>query len=157
MLTSTKITDALWGHQQEIEIAAESVMVDEIVLVRPGEKIPTDGIIVEGRSSVDEKLVTGESIPVEKRTGDKVTSATLNKMGALKYRATQVGMDTTLMQIVKVVEEDFYGLYELCLQCGHYVDLQFPLPPQHLAEGPRPKTTTLCNIDLDLCLALILA
>jgi P-type Cu+ transporter len=90
---------------QEVEIAAESVMVGEIVVVRPGEKIPTDGIVTEGSSSVDEKLVTGESIPVEKRTGDKIISATLNKMGALKYQATQVGADTTLMQIVKMVEE----------------------------------------------------
>jgi Cu+-exporting ATPase len=90
---------------QEVEIAAENVMVDEIVLVRPGEKIPTDGIVTDGGSAVDEKLVTGESIPVEKRPGDKLISATINKMGALKYRATQVGADTTLMQIVKMVED----------------------------------------------------
>ncbi len=80
-------------------------MVGEIVVVRPGEKIPTDGIVTEGHSSVDEKLVTGESVPVEKRPGDKVIGATINKMGVLKYRATQVGADTTLMQIVKMVEE----------------------------------------------------
>ncbi len=90
---------------QEVEIPAESVMVDEVVVVRPGEKISTDGIVTEGSSSVDEKLVTGESIPVEKKPGDKVISATLNKMGTLKYKATQVGSDTTLMQIVKMVEE----------------------------------------------------
>ncbi|MCJ7575256.1 MAG: heavy metal translocating P-type ATPase [Dehalococcoidia bacterium] len=90
---------------QEVEIPAESVMVNEIIVVRPGEKIPTDGIVTEGDSSVDEKLVTGESMPVEKRPGDKVISATFNKMGALKYKATQVGADTTLMQIVKMVEE----------------------------------------------------
>ncbi|MDO8687621.1 MAG: copper-translocating P-type ATPase, partial [Dehalococcoidales bacterium] len=90
---------------QEVEIPAESVMVDEIVVVRPGEKIPTDGTVTEGSSSVDEKLVTGESMPVEKKSGDKIISATLNKMGTLKYRATQVGADTTLMQIVKMVEE----------------------------------------------------
>ena len=90
---------------QEVEIAAENVMIDEIVVVRPGEKIPTDGVITEGSSSVDEKLVTGESMPVEKKPGDKLISATLNKMGTLKYRATQVGADTTLMQIVKMVEE----------------------------------------------------
>ncbi|MDO8716149.1 MAG: heavy metal translocating P-type ATPase, partial [Dehalococcoidales bacterium] len=90
---------------QEVEIPAESVMVNEIVVVRPGEKIPTDGTVTEGSSSVDEKLVTGESMPVEKRPGDKIISATLNKMGTLKYRATQVGADTTLMQIVKMVEE----------------------------------------------------
>lgn len=90
---------------QEVEIPAESVMVDEIVVVRPGEKIPTDGIVTEGHSSVDEKLVTGESVPVEKRPGDKVIGATINRMGTLKYQATQVGADTTLMQIVKMVEE----------------------------------------------------
>ena len=90
---------------QEVEIPAKSVMVGEIVVVRPGEKIPTDGIVTEGHSSVDEKLVTGESIPVEKRPGDKVIGATINKMGILKYQATQVGADTTLMQIVKMVEE----------------------------------------------------
>ena len=90
---------------QEVEIAAENVMIDEIVVVRPGEKIPTDGVITEGSSSVDEKLVTGESMPVEKKPSDKLISATLNKMGTLKYRATQVGADTTLMQIVKMVEE----------------------------------------------------
>ncbi len=90
---------------QEVEISAEDVMVGEIVVVRPGEKIPTDGIVIEGRSAVDEKLVTGESMPVEKRSGDNVISATINKMGTLKYKATQVGADTTLMQIVKMVEE----------------------------------------------------
>ncbi|MBI4267650.1 MAG: cadmium-translocating P-type ATPase [Chloroflexi bacterium] len=90
---------------QEVEIPAEAVMVDEIVVVRPGEKIATDGIVTEGSSSVDEKLVTGESLPVEKKPGDKVISATINKVGSLKYRATQVGADTTLMQIVKMVEE----------------------------------------------------
>ncbi len=90
---------------QEVEISAEDVMVGEIVVVRPGEKIPTDGIVTEGHSAIDEKLVTGESMPVEKRPGDNVISATINKMGSLKYKATQVGADTTLMQIVKMVEE----------------------------------------------------
>ncbi len=90
---------------QEVEISAEDVMVGEIIVVRPGEKIPTDGIVIEGSSAIDEKLVTGESMPVEKRPGDNVISATINKMGSLKYKATQVGADTTLMQIVKMVEE----------------------------------------------------
>lgn len=90
---------------QEVEIPAEQVCVDEIVVVRPGEKMPTDGIVTEGHTSVDEKLVTGESIPVDKKPGDKVISATINKMGTMKYVATQVGSDTTLMQIVKMVEE----------------------------------------------------
>ncbi len=89
----------------EVEIPAESVMVDEIVVVRPGEKIPTDGIVVEGHSSVDEKMITGESVPVEKKPGDKVIGGTINKVGSFKFRATQVGADTTLNQIIKMVEE----------------------------------------------------
>jgi len=90
---------------EEIEVPAESVMVGEIVVARPGEKIATDGIVVEGHSAVDEKMITGESVPVEKKAGDTVIGATINKMGMLKFRATQVGVDTTLMQIVKMVEE----------------------------------------------------
>lgn len=88
----------------EVEIPAEMVMVGEIVVVRPGEKIPTDGVVIEGHSSVDEKMLTGESVPVEKNVGDKVIGATINKLGVLKFRATQVGEDTTLMQIVHMVE-----------------------------------------------------
>ena len=89
----------------EVEIPAESVMVDEIVIVRPGEKIPTDGIVTEGHSSVDEKMLTGESVPVEKKPEDKVIGGTINKVGSFKFRATQVGADTTLSQIIKMVEE----------------------------------------------------
>jgi len=89
----------------EVEIPAESVMVDEIVVVRPGEKIPTDGILTEGHSSVDEKMLTGESVPVEKKPGDKIIGGTINKVGSFKFRATQVGADTTLNQIIKMVEE----------------------------------------------------
>lgn len=89
----------------EVEIPAESVMVDEIVIVKPGEKIPTDGIIVDGHSSVDEKMLTGESVPVEKKTGDHVIGGTLNKVGAFKFKATRIGADTTLSQIIKMVEE----------------------------------------------------
>jgi Cu+-exporting ATPase len=89
----------------EIEIPAESVMTDEIVIVRPGEKIPTDGIVVEGHSSVDEKMLTGESVPVEKTPGDKVIGGTINKVGSFKFKATRVGADTTLNQIIKMVQE----------------------------------------------------
>jgi Cu+-exporting ATPase len=89
----------------EVEIPAESLMVDEIVIVRPGEKIPTDGVLTEGHSSVDEKMLTGESVPVEKKPGDKVIGGTINKVGSFKFRATQVGADTTLNQIIKMVEE----------------------------------------------------
>lgn len=90
---------------QEVEIPAESVEVGDIVVVRPGEKIPTDGIVVEGQSAVDEKMITGESIPIDKQPGDTVIGATINKVGTLKFRATQVGEETTLMQIVHMVEE----------------------------------------------------
>jgi Cu+-exporting ATPase len=89
----------------EVEIPAESVMVDEVVIVRPGEKIPTDGIVMEGHSSVDEKMITGESIPVEKEPGYEVIGGTLNKVGSFKFKATKVGADTALSQIIKMVEE----------------------------------------------------
>jgi len=80
-------------------------MTDEIVIVRPGEKIPTDGIVTEGHSSVDEKMITGESVPVEKKTDDGVIGGTINKVGSFKFKATRVGADTTLNQIIKMVEE----------------------------------------------------
>lgn len=89
----------------EAEIPAESLMVDEIVVVKPGEKIPTDGIVMEGHSSIDEKMITGESVPVEKQAGDGVIGGTINKVGSFKFRATRVGADTTLNQIIKMVEE----------------------------------------------------
>ena len=91
--------------EEEVEISAESVMVDEIVIVRPGEKIPTDGIVIEGHSSVDEKMITGESVPVEKKTGDEVIGGTINKVGSFKFRAERVGADTTLSQIIRMVED----------------------------------------------------
>jgi len=90
---------------QEIEIPAEAVEVNDIVIVRPGEKVPTDGVVIEGSSSVDEKMITGEGIPVEKGPGDEVIGATINKTGMFKFRATRVGRDTTLSQIIKMVEE----------------------------------------------------
>ena len=90
---------------KEVEVSADELQVDDIIVVKPGEKIPTDGIIVEGYSSVDEKLLTGESIPVEKNVGSEVIGATINKTGLLKFRATKVGEDTALSQIVHLVEE----------------------------------------------------
>ncbi|MFA4876420.1 MAG: heavy metal translocating P-type ATPase [Methanoregula sp.] len=89
----------------EEEIPAEMLMTGETVVVRPGEKIPTDGVVTGGQSAVDEKMITGESIPVEKKPGDPVTGATINRMGMLKFRTTRVGRDTTLMQIIRMVEE----------------------------------------------------
>ena len=90
---------------QEMEIPAEMVQVGEIVVVRPGEKIPADGLVMEGSSSVDEKMISGESMPVEKKTGDSVIGATLNKVGMLKFKAVRVGAETTLSQIIKMVEQ----------------------------------------------------
>ncbi len=94
-----------WGGFQEIEIPADMVMVNEIVIVRPGEKISTDGIVIDGHSSVDEKMITGESVPVEKKAGDEVIGGTINKVGSFKFKASRVGADTTLSQIIKMVEE----------------------------------------------------
>ncbi len=90
---------------EEKEIPVDDVQVGDLVLVRPGEKVPVDGIIKEGYSSIDESMVTGESIPVEKVAGDEVIGATINKTGSFRFEATKVGKDTTLAQIVKLVEE----------------------------------------------------
>ncbi len=90
---------------QEVEIPIEKVQVGDILIVRPGEKIPTDGVVVEGESSVDESIATGESMPVNKRPGDEVIGATVNQDGFLKIRATRVGKDTFLAQVIKLVEE----------------------------------------------------
>ena len=90
---------------QELDIAAEDVELDEVLLVRPGESIPVDGVVLEGYSSVDQSMITGESIPVEKKAADEVIGGTINKTGAFRFRATRVGMDTALAQIIKLVEE----------------------------------------------------
>ncbi|MFZ1466668.1 MAG: copper-translocating P-type ATPase [Anaerolineae bacterium] len=89
----------------ELEVPVDDVMVGDVVLVRPGEKIPVDGVVVEGRSAVDESMLTGESLPVEKKPGDPVIGATLNKLGLLKFEATKVGKETALAQITRLVEE----------------------------------------------------
>ena len=89
----------------EIEIPADEVLVGDLVSVRPGEKVAVDGVVVEGHSSVDESMLTGESLPVEKGPGDAVIGATLNKLGIIKFEATKVGKETALAQIVKLVEQ----------------------------------------------------
>ena len=89
----------------ETEIPVEQVKSGDILIIKPGASIPVDGIIVEGRSSVDESVITGESIPVEKAPGDRAVSATINKSGYLKMQATKVGEDTTIKQIIKLVDE----------------------------------------------------
>jgi len=88
-----------------LDIPVEELVVGDIIFVRPGEKIPVDGIIIEGSSSVDESMLTGESIPVDKNVGSEVIGATINKHGGFKFKATKVGKDTALAQIIKVVEE----------------------------------------------------
>jgi P-type Cu+ transporter len=91
------------GVEQSIPV--EEVISGDLLIVRPGEKVPVDGVVVEGSSSIDESMLTGESIPVEKRTGDRVIGATINKNGMLRIQATKVGKETVLAQIIKVVEE----------------------------------------------------
>jgi len=90
---------------KEIEIPVEDVQVGDLILVRPGERVPVDGIVRQGQTSIDESMVTGESIPVEKVEGDEVIGATINKMGSFQFEATRIGKDTTLSRIVRLVEE----------------------------------------------------
>ena len=90
---------------EEQEIAVEAVAIGDIIRVRPGERMPVDGVVVEGRTTVDESMLTGESIPVEKQDGDEVIGASINNNGSIEYRATRVGSDTTLSQIIKMVED----------------------------------------------------
>ena len=90
---------------KEREIPVERVQTGDILMVRPGEKVPVDGEIIEGYTTIDESMVTGESIPAEKTVGDTVVGATINKNGVIKFRATKVGKDTFLAQIIRMVEE----------------------------------------------------
>ena len=90
---------------EEVEIPVEQIQEGDILVIRPGERIPTDGVIIEGSSSIDESAITGESIPVDKSKGDEVIGATINKSGLLKVKATKVGQDTVLSQIITLVEE----------------------------------------------------
>jgi Cu+-exporting ATPase len=98
--TATVIRDG-----KEFEISVEDVQVGDLILVRPGERIPVDGIVRQGYSSVDESMITGESIPVDKNVGDTVIGGTINKMGSFQFEATRVGKDTTLARIIRLVEE----------------------------------------------------
>lgn len=104
MNLSPKIATVI-RNGKEIKIKVDEVLLNDIVLVRPGEKIPVDGIITEGASAVDESMITGESMPVEKKKGDQVIGATINKHGSFKFKATKVGANTTLSQIIKLIEE----------------------------------------------------
>jgi P-type Cu+ transporter len=89
----------------EMDVAIQSVVQGDVVIVRPGEKIPVDGIVINGRTAVDESMITGESLPVAKEVGDEVIGATINKQGLIKFEATRVGKETALAQIIKLVEQ----------------------------------------------------
>ncbi len=90
---------------KEIEVPIDEVEIGNIILVKPGEKIPVDGVVLEGNTSIDEAMLTGESMPVDKKAGDKVFAASINKNGMIKFKATKVGSDTALAQIIKLVED----------------------------------------------------
>jgi len=90
---------------EEKEVPIQEVKVGDIMVVRPGEKIPTDGVVIEGESTADESMATGESMPVQKKPGDEVIGATVNQEGLLKVKATRIGKDTFLAQVIKMVEE----------------------------------------------------
>lgn len=98
-------TATVISNGKEIELPIEDVEIDDIILVRPGEKIPVDGVVLEGNTSIDEAMLTGESMPVDKKIGDKVFAASINKNGMIKFQATKVGSDTALAQIIKLVED----------------------------------------------------
>ena len=90
---------------EEVDLPVEEVQVGDVVIVRPGEKIPVDGVVVEGRSAIDESMITGESLPVGKEIGDEVIGASINKTGSFRFQASKVGKDTVLAQIIRLVEE----------------------------------------------------
>ncbi|TXG78663.1 cadmium-translocating P-type ATPase [Candidatus Dojkabacteria bacterium] len=91
--------------KEEIEVPIDQVLIDDVVVVRPGSKIPTDGLVIEGITSVDESMISGEPLPVEKKKGDIVIGGTINKQGSLMFKATKIGKDTMLSQIIKMVED----------------------------------------------------
>ncbi|WP_085829333.1 heavy metal translocating P-type ATPase [Clostridium massiliodielmoense] len=98
-------TALIFQNGKELNIPIEEVEIGDVIIVKPGEKIPVDGILIEGTSSIDESMLTGESIPVEKKVNDKVYGATINKNGYFKFKATKVGKDTALSQIIELVEK----------------------------------------------------
>jgi len=105
LMNLTPKTANIVKNGKQVEIAIDEVEVGDVVVVKPGEKIPVDGEVIEGLTSVDESMLTGESIPVEKTVGSKIIGATINKNGSIKYKATKVGKDTVLSRIIKLVEE----------------------------------------------------
>lgn len=104
MNLSPKIATVL-RNGQEIKIPVDEVVVNDIIIVKPGEKVPVDGVIIEGDSAIDESMITGESMPIEKKKGDTVIGATINKHGSFKFKATKVGANSTLAMIIKLIED----------------------------------------------------
>ena len=102
---TARIVRGTGAAAEEVEIPIEDVLVSDIVVVRPGEKIPVDGVVTEGASTVDESMLTGESMPVSKTAGDTVIGGALNKTGSFRFRATAVGKQTALAQIIKMVQD----------------------------------------------------
>jgi Cu+-exporting ATPase len=98
-------TARILHNGREIDVPIEDVRVGDVVIVRPGEKIPVDGVVIEGRSAIDESMLTGESLPIEKGPGDQVIGASLNRTGLFRFETTRVGKDTALAQIIRLVEE----------------------------------------------------
>jgi len=97
-------TALVWKDGAEVEVPLSEVVLGDLIIVKPGSKIPVDGVITEGASSIDESMITGESIPVDKKEGDAVVGATINKQGSFRFKATKIGADTLLSQIIKMVE-----------------------------------------------------
>ena len=110
---NSKKLKSITKELKEIEIPVEQIEEGDLMLIRPGERVPTDGLVIDGSSSLDESALTGESIPVDKTTGDEVIGATINKNGLLKVKATKVGQDTVLSQIITLVEEAKTGKAKL--------------------------------------------
>jgi len=110
---SSKKLKSITKELKEIEIPVEQIEEGDLMLIRPGERVPTDGLVIDGSSSLDESALTGESIPVDKTTGDEVIGATINKNGLLKVKATKIGQDTVLSQIITLVEEAKTGKAKL--------------------------------------------
>lgn len=98
-------TARIFKDGEEVEIPIENLQIGDIIIVKPGEKVPVDGVIVQGSSSLDESMITGESIPVDKVEGDQVVGATINKFGSFRFEARKIGKDTVLSQIIKLVED----------------------------------------------------
>ncbi|MBI4159061.1 cadmium-translocating P-type ATPase [Candidatus Woesearchaeota archaeon] len=105
LMSLTPKTARVIRKGKEITISSDEVLVNDIILVKPGERIPVDGVVIEGNSSIDESMITGESIPVEKKKGSLIYSGTINKLGSFKFKATKIGENTTLARIVKLVED----------------------------------------------------